>query len=71
MARADAGQPAKGARVLVVGDGTVALLAALLVRQFEPVEVVMLGAREDQATLAAGVGVDTFVTDRDAAGRGL
>lgn len=63
-------RPARGARVLVVGDGTVALLAALLVRQFEPSEVVMLGARGDQAALAAGVGVDSFTTDRAAAGAG-
>jgi 2-desacetyl-2-hydroxyethyl bacteriochlorophyllide A dehydrogenase len=63
-------KPAEGARVLVVGDGTVALLVALLVRQFEPSEVVMLGARGDQAALAAGVGVDTFTTERAAAGTG-
>jgi 2-desacetyl-2-hydroxyethyl bacteriochlorophyllide A dehydrogenase len=63
-------KPASGARVLVVGDGTVALLAALLVRQFQPSEVVMLGAREDQASLAAGVGVDRFATAPDAAGTG-
>lgn len=63
-------RPGTGARVLVVGDGTVALLAALLVRQFEPSAVVMLGAREDQASLAAGVGVDTFTTERDTAGTG-
>lgn len=54
--------PETGGRVLVVGDGTVALLAALLVRQFDPAEVVMLGAREDQASLAATVGVDRFLT---------
>jgi 2-desacetyl-2-hydroxyethyl bacteriochlorophyllide A dehydrogenase len=63
-------KPAAAARVLVVGDGTVALLAALLVRQFAPSEVVMLGARSDQAALAAGVGVDTFTTERDGAGTG-
>lgn len=62
--------PAEGASVLVVGDGTVALLAALLVRQFHPSQVVMLGARDDQASLAEGVGVDSFTTDRDAAGSG-
>jgi 2-desacetyl-2-hydroxyethyl bacteriochlorophyllide A dehydrogenase len=62
--------PAPGSRVLVVGDGTVALLAALLVRQFNPREVVMLGARPDQAGLAGGVGADRFVTAPDSAGRG-
>ncbi len=63
-------KPAEGARVLVVGDGTVALLAALLVRQFHPSQVVMLGARGDQASLAAGVRVNTFTTERAAAGAG-
>lgn len=63
-------RPAEEARVLVVGDGTVALLAALLVRQFAPSEVVMLGARGEQAELAAGVGVDRFTTGPGAAGSG-
>lgn len=63
-------RPEHGARVLIVGDGTVALLAGLLARQFQPAEVVLLGAREEQAALAAGVGVDRFVTAPAAAGRG-
>ena len=63
-------RPEPGTKVLIVGDGTVALLAALLARQFEPAEVVMLGARDDQATLAASVGVDRFVTVSEQAGRG-
>jgi 2-desacetyl-2-hydroxyethyl bacteriochlorophyllide A dehydrogenase len=62
--------PQTGARVLVVGDGTVALLAAALARQFKPSEVVMLGARADQADLAAAVGVDRFTTDAVSAGTG-
>jgi threonine dehydrogenase-like Zn-dependent dehydrogenase len=63
-------RPQAGARVLVVGDGTVALLAGILVRQFEPVQVVMLGARSDQAELATTFGIDRFTTDADAAGSG-
>src|SRR6202020_976999 len=62
--------PQTGARVLVVGDGTVALLAGALARQFEPSEVVMLGARSDQAELASAVGIDRFTTDVTAAGAG-
>lgn len=62
--------PEPGARVLVVGDGTVALLAALLVRQFEPSEVVMLGAREQQTGLAQGVGADRFLTSAPTAAGG-
>jgi 2-desacetyl-2-hydroxyethyl bacteriochlorophyllide A dehydrogenase len=60
--------PENEARVLIVGDGTVALLAATLIRQFNPTEVVMLGAREDQADLAALCGVDRFTTDTGSAG---
>jgi len=52
-----------GARCLVVGDGTVALLAALLLRRFSPSRVTMLGLRGAQAELAARAGVDDFVTD--------
>ncbi len=63
-------KPAPGARVLVVGDGTVALLAALLARQLQPSTVVMLGARDDQASLAAAIGIDMFTTVPAAAGTG-
>jgi threonine dehydrogenase-like Zn-dependent dehydrogenase len=62
--------PAEGASVLVVGDGTVALLAGILARQFKPSEVVMLGARDAQAELAGEFGVDRFTTDAAAAGSG-
>jgi L-iditol 2-dehydrogenase len=50
-----------GARVAVVGDGTVALLAAHLVRQFDPSRVVVVGRRAAQRDLAARAGADGFV----------
>ncbi len=62
--------PRPGMRVLVIGDGTVGLLAATLVRLWSPGSVTMLGARPEQATLADAAGVDTFVTSPEAAGRG-
>jgi 2-desacetyl-2-hydroxyethyl bacteriochlorophyllide A dehydrogenase len=46
--------PAEGARVLVVGDGTVGLLAACMD---------VLGAREAQESLAHAAGADSFLTD--------
>jgi 2-desacetyl-2-hydroxyethyl bacteriochlorophyllide A dehydrogenase len=49
--------------VVVVGDGTIALLAAHLVRQLRPVRVVMVGRRAAQASLARAAGVDDFLTD--------
>jgi threonine dehydrogenase-like Zn-dependent dehydrogenase len=56
-------KPASGSQVLVVGDGTIALLAAHLVGLWEPAAVAMAGRRPEQAELAASVGVGDFVTD--------
>ncbi len=60
--------PASGGEALVIGDGTVALLAAVLLRQWSPSRVVMLGARDDQRALALKAGVDVFTTDPDSVG---
>lgn len=59
---------APGAHVLVVGDGTIALLAAHLVRLWSPGAVTMAGLRPAQAGLAKAMGVDHFTTDRPATG---
>ncbi|MDE3082966.1 MAG: alcohol dehydrogenase catalytic domain-containing protein [Acidobacteriota bacterium] len=56
-----------GARVAVVGDGTVALLAAHLVRRFEPSRVVVVGRRGAQRQLALRAGADDFVVTPPAA----
>jgi L-iditol 2-dehydrogenase len=48
--------------VVVVGDGTIALLAVHLVRRFNPARVVVVGRRSAQAPLASGAGADEFVT---------
>ena len=55
--------PDNGERVLIVGDGTIAMLAALLVRQWNPTSVTMLGARDEQRVLATGASIDLFTTD--------
>ena len=52
-----------GSRCLVIGDGTVALLSAMLLQRFAPARVTMLGLRPAQATLARQAGVSDFVTD--------
>ena len=57
--------PEQGEQVLIVGDGTIALIAALLVRQWNPTSVTMLGARDEQRDLAARAGVDLFTTNPD------
>ena len=63
-----AGKP--GRRVLVVGDGTVALLAVRLLGLWSPAEVVLLGQRPAQAALAATAGAARFETDPAQAGTG-
>ena len=62
---------APGWRALVVGDGTVALLAVRLLQLWSPAETVMLGQREGQAALAAEAGAARFVTGSRAAGAGF
>jgi L-iditol 2-dehydrogenase len=59
-----------GCRALVVGDGTVALLAAALLGLWSPAEIVVLGRRPAQAALAATAGAARFETGPDAAGGG-
>jgi L-iditol 2-dehydrogenase len=59
-----------GGRVLVIGDGTIALLAVYLLRLWSPAEVVQLGRREAQAELAAAAGAARFETVPAKAGTG-
>jgi threonine dehydrogenase-like Zn-dependent dehydrogenase len=61
---------APGCRALVVGDGTVALLAVRLLGLWSPAEIVMLGQRDGQAGLAAAAGAARFETSPQAAGTG-
>jgi 2-desacetyl-2-hydroxyethyl bacteriochlorophyllide A dehydrogenase len=55
--------PKSGDRVVVVGDGTIGLLAAYLVSLWSPSTVTMLGRRPEQAGLAESIGVDRFETN--------
>src|SRR5215470_1465898 len=49
-----------GRKVLVVGDGTIGLLAAHLVRMWSPSSVTMAGMRAAQVSLAEAAGVNEF-----------
>jgi L-iditol 2-dehydrogenase len=60
--------PERGDRVLVVGDGTIGLLAAQLVGLWSPSTVEMIGRRREQAELAKSVGVAIFSTTDEARG---
>lgn len=55
-----------GQRVLVVGDGTIALLAVLLVSLWSPAEIVVVGRRDEQERLALEVGATSFATGEPA-----
>lgn len=62
--------PRPGARVLVVGDGTVGLLAVTLLQLWSPASVTLLGARPAQAGLAHEAGAARFLTDAGEVGTG-
>lgn len=55
-------RPRVGLRVLVVGDGTIALLAVLLASLWSPREIVVLGRRAEQEALALRLGATRFST---------
>ncbi|MTD58526.1 zinc-dependent alcohol dehydrogenase [Amycolatopsis pithecellobii] len=55
-------RPVPGDRVLVIGDGTVALLAAMLVRLWSPAHVTIAGRRAEQSELAHTSHADAFTT---------
>jgi L-iditol 2-dehydrogenase len=53
-------RPRPGERAAIVGDGTVALIAAHLLRLYSPSAVEVFGQREPQAGLAATLGATAF-----------
>jgi 2-desacetyl-2-hydroxyethyl bacteriochlorophyllide A dehydrogenase len=57
--------PFPGERVLVVGDGTIALLAAHLATLWSPAEIVVRGLRPEQEQLALAVGATGFTVHDD------
>jgi L-iditol 2-dehydrogenase len=59
-----------GSRVLVIGDGTIALLAVILLALWSPAEIAVLGRRPGQAELAAAAGATSFRTDTSASSSG-
>jgi threonine dehydrogenase-like Zn-dependent dehydrogenase len=57
--------PAPGERILVIGDGTIALLAAHLAAQWSPAEIVLRGLRAEQRELALAAGATSFIVEDD------
>ena len=61
--------PEPGMRVLVVGDGTIALLAVLLLAELsQPTELVVAGRRAEQEELARELGATGFTVDAPPSG---
>ncbi len=58
-------RPGVNEKVLVVGDGTIALLATHLLALFSPARIDMLGLRKAQNSLAALAGAASFFTEPD------
>ena len=56
-------RPEPWSRVLVVGDGTIALLAVLLLQLWSPAELVVAGRRAEQEELALQLGATSFRLD--------
>ena len=54
-------KPVPGAKVLIIGDGTIGLLTAKLVRSWLPTQIDMMGVRSQQAQLAKLAQVDNFL----------
>ena len=57
------GSPRPGERIAVVGDGTLALIAARLLTLYSPAELVVFGQRPAQSALAAELGATRFELD--------
>lgn len=55
--------PTPGMNVAIIGDGTIALLSAYLLKLWTPAKVVMVGRKEPQANLAKIAGATEYTTD--------
>jgi len=55
--------PLPGAKVLVIGDGTIAMIAGRLIQNWKPSSVHMLGLKPGQSALSELAGVDNFYTE--------
>ena len=60
------GHPRPGERIAVVGDGTLALITAHLLRLYSPAELIVVGQRPAQAGLAAELGATGFTVEAPA-----
>jgi L-iditol 2-dehydrogenase len=59
---------APGCSTLVIGDGTIALLAVMLLKLWSPAQIAVVGRRAAQADLARAAGATSFALDGAPAG---
>lgn len=52
--------PTPGSKVLIIGDGTIGLITATLVRSWSPNQIDLIGLRKEQSPLVKLAGVDNF-----------
>ena len=53
--------PKSGVKVLIIGDGTIGVITATLVRSWSPGQIDLVGMRKEQAQLVKLAGVDNFL----------
>ena len=54
--------PKPGSKILIIGDGTIALIAATMAKTYSPKLIHMLGLKDGQNEIAKNAGVDQFLT---------
>ena len=54
--------PKEDSKILIIGDGTIALIAATMAKTYKPKLIHMLGLKDGQNTIAETAGADKFLT---------
>lgn len=54
--------PKTNSKILIIGDGTIALIAATMAKTYQPKLIHMLGLKDGQNAIAESAGVDQFLT---------
>ena len=54
--------PKSDSKILIIGDGTIALIAATMAKTYKPKSIHMLGLKDGQNEIAKSAGVDQFLT---------
>jgi 2-desacetyl-2-hydroxyethyl bacteriochlorophyllide A dehydrogenase len=54
--------PKTNSKILIIGDGTIALIAATMAKTYKPKLIHMLGLKDGQNTIAEAAGADKFLT---------